>query len=106
MFCLGMGKPMRSAPPCVGPCLTHCYRCSPVTVGFAYLALGYLITSVVYLLWTALAAWGTPFLDSLTPEQRVVLESSKAQRRAAFLVGTLVATVVLCVLRPFSRHAT
>lgn len=94
--------------PCAGPCLPHCgqgtqnTRCSPLTALFAQLALGYLIASLVYLLWARLASMGTPFADSLTPEQRAILEASRGQRRTAFFVGVLVAAATLGVLRPFA----
>lgn len=85
---------------CSGPCLEHCQRCGPVATALAYAALGYLIASVVYLLLTKLGM-RTPFLDSLTPEQRSILDRSKRQRRGAFLAGVLVAAAVLVAARPF-----
>ena len=84
-----------------GPCLAHCYTCSGPAAALAYLALGYLIASLVYLLVTKLTM-GTPFKDSLTPEQRALLAASSAQRRTVFWAGALVATVALCAVRPFS----
>lgn len=81
--------------------MPHC-TCSRLTMGFAQLALGYLIASLFYLLWTRLSSMGTPFSDTLTPEQRAILEASKAQRRTVFLVGVLVAAATLCALRPFA----
>lgn len=77
------------------------YRCSGVVAALAALALGYAIACAVYLLLVRLSGVGTPFLDSLTPAQRGVLEASKGKRRTAFLVGALVAAVVLCAARPF-----
>lgn len=76
------------------------YTCSGPAALFAYLALGYVLASAVYLVLTRLTL-GTPFSDSLTPAQRRILEASRAQRRTAFLVGVLVAAATLCAVRPF-----
>ena len=79
----------------------HHYTCGTPTVVFAYLALGYLIASVVYLLVTR--DLGTPFKDSLLPEQRAILAESKEKRRKAFLLGVALAVLAMCFVRPFGR---
>ena len=65
----------------------------------AYLAAGYLVAAAVYKL--ATSCMGTPFHDSLTDSQRRILTESKAQRTKAFLLGVLVALLLLGVTRPF-----
>ena len=84
---------------CKGPCLDHCYRCNRVTAALAYLALAYLLASVVYVVVTKLTL-GTPFHDSLSDRQRSVLAESKARRRTVFLVGLAASVVALCAVRP------
>ena len=84
---------------CKGPCLEHCaYGCGAGTAALAYLALGYMVASVVYLIVTR--PLGTPFSDSLTDAQRAILARSKGDRRRAFGIGVLVAALVLALLRP------
>jgi Na+/phosphate symporter len=63
--------------------------------------MGYAIACIVYLV--ATHCLGTPFKDSLSDEQRRVMNQSKRRRGAAFGVGVGVAIVVLLLWRPFSR---
>ena len=90
---------------CSGPCLEHCssrrksYRCGGGTAALAYLALGYMITSALYLCIARLTL-GTPFADSLTDVQREAKARSKSERGRVFAVSVLAAASVLCVLRP------
>ena len=90
---------------CSGPCLGWCsgkasqYRCGGGTAALAYLALGYMITSALYLCVTRLTL-GTPFADSLTDVQRDAKARSKAERGRVFAVSVAVAASVLCVARP------
>ena len=86
---------------CKGPCLARCYRCSTPTAALAYLALGYLIASAVYLALTR--RMGTPFADSLTDAQRAILRDSKRARRRAFVTGAAGAAVVLAAWRPLQH---
>ena len=86
---------------CSGPCLPHCYRCNAVTATLAYVALAYLIASIVYV--AATRSMGTPFGDSLTDQQRAIKEASKGARRSAFCTGLVVAAAVLAVVRPLGK---
>ena len=85
-----------------GPCLSHCYRCSPQTRLLARVAIGYATTCLLYLLLTR--CMGTPLLDSFTEEQRVHYLSSSIRRAAVFLVSALTSAVLVGVtwkpLRP------
>ena len=73
--------------------------CAPATKTFAYIAAGYLIASVVYLITTACV--GTPFSDSLTEEQRAIQKDSAGLRKRCFCAGAAVATLILLAWRPF-----
>lgn len=88
---------------CEGPCLAHCY-CSPLVAGLAYIALAYMGASVIYLVIVALMGFGTPFRDSLSEEQRRILERAKHNRGAAFAEGILLMVVLLLATRPFNRQ--
>ena len=77
---------------CKGPSLHHC-RCSPTTMLLSKLAISYLIASVVYLVVTR--GFGTPFLDSLTEEQRRVMRTSKEKRGRVFYVSFLITLAIL-----------
>ena len=80
-------------------CLEHCY-CSPAVAGLAYVALAYLGASVLYLAIVAAMGFGTPFKDTLTEEQALLLRRSQRDRGASFAVGVGVMAVVMLVLRP------
>lgn len=86
---------------CSGPCLPHCYKCSRVTAGLAYLALAYLMTSVVYLVLTINI--GTPFSDNLTAEQRCIKAKAVRKRGGIFLISIVFSTVILAMTRPLRR---
>lgn len=85
-----------------GPCLPHCYRCSPTTTLLASLALAYALSSAGYLALTRSA--GTPFHDSLTPEQLAILAGAKAKRRHAFETALLASIVAVAAWRPFEAQ--
>ena len=78
------------------------YTCDATTAGLAYLALGYVLASITYLIIAKLTLT-TPFKDSLSEAQRESLARSRQQRKCAFFTGVVVAVLVLTVCRPFSE---
>ena len=80
-----------------GPCLAHCY-CSPRTLLFARVAIGYTVACLLYLLFTRNI--GTPFADSLTDEQRAIKRSSSMTRANVFLTSVIMSTVLVLVWKP------
>lgn len=85
-----------------GPCLPHCYRCSPATRLFASAALVYALASVGYLALTR--SMGTPFHDSLTPPQLAILAEAKAKRWHAFEMAFMASVVAVAAWQPFDAH--
>lgn len=83
---------------CTGPCLKHCYKCSTPTAALAYLSLGYLMTTVFYLILTR--GCPTPFADSLTDEQKRIKARASRQRGTVFLLGVVLSASVLLLSRP------
>jgi hypothetical protein len=79
-----------------GPCLAHCY-CSPRTLLFARIAIGYTIACILYLIFTR--NLGTPFADSLTDEQQVIKRSSSMSRATVFLTS-VVMSILVAVWKP------
>lgn len=85
--------------PCAGPCQSWC-SC-PLYVAFlAYAALAYAIASLNYLWITR--SYGTPFYDSLTPEQRKLKACSVGLRYQAFKRSLGTAVLLLCIWRPIA----
>ena len=80
-----------------GPCLAHCY-CSPRTLMFARVAIGYTVACLLYLLFTRNI--GTPFADSLTEEQQAIKRSSSMTRANVFLTSVIMSTVLVLVWKP------
>lgn len=80
-----------------GPCLAHCY-CSPRTLLFARVAIGYTVACLLYLLLTRNI--GTPFADSLTEEQQAIKRSSSMSRANVFLTSVIMSTVLVLVWTP------
>ena len=80
-----------------GPCLAHCY-CSPRTLLFARVAIGYTVACLLYLLFTRNI--GTPFADSLTDEQRAIKLSSSITRANVFFTSVIMSTVLVLVWKP------
>lgn len=80
-----------------GPCLAHCY-CSPRTLLFARIAIGYTVACLFYLLFTRNI--GTPFADSLTKEQQVIKRSSSMARANVFLTSVIMSMILVLVWRP------
>jgi len=71
-----------------GPCLPHCYHCSPATALLARAAIAYAVASATYLLLTRRLA--TPLRDSLTDEQRRIRDESARLRGRLFAAGMAV----------------
>ena len=77
-----------------------CYYCPNHVMGFAYLSMIYLISCVFYLIVTHCI--GTPFLDSLTEEQKRIKKASAQKRRNIFLIGIVIGIIALHIANPFS----
>lgn len=69
--------------------MRHCSRARAATRVLAAAAVVYASASLAYLAVVRLAGVGTPFMDSLTPEQRTILSRSKRTRGAIFLASLL-----------------
>ena len=89
-------------PDCHGPCMRHC-GCPAATLLLADVALVYLAASAAYLLRTR--CLGTPFADSLTPEQREVKRAAARERGAIFASSLAAAAVGVWLLRPLRPRA-
>lgn len=78
--------------------------CSNWTVVFAYLALTYLLASIMYVVFVRCLRVGTPFKDSLTEEQRRICRRSRSTRGSIFVAGVVVAAIALAIARPFRQR--
>tara|TARA_B100001250_G_C19715426_1_gene751213 strand:+ start:953 stop:1204 length:252 start_codon:yes stop_codon:yes gene_type:complete len=67
----------------------------------AYLMLIYIIASIFYLL--ATRSIGTPFSDSLTPEQIEIKSKSSRSRSVIFTSGILGGILLLLFIQPFKK---
>lgn len=85
---------------CKGPCFPRCYKCPVHVTILAYLALTYALASVGYMILTR--PLGTPFADSLTPNQRQILQDSKHNRKRTFCLSVALSLVALVVWRPIA----
>lgn len=67
----------------------------------AYLAMGYIIACILYLLLTRNI--GTPFGDAIKqyPDLMTIKAKSVGVRSNIFYIGVLLAAVILFILRPF-----
>ena len=74
-------------------------ECTAVTRVGATLSMIYAGACVVYLVLTRTV--GTPFMNSLTPEQRVIKKESARVRGNAFVMGIAVSSMVVLCARPF-----
>ena len=81
----------------------HDCHCSPAVAALAYVALAYLFTCIGYLAVVHCGGVGSPFNDSLTPEQREIKKRSAHTRSRIFWGALLVSVLVLAVLRPLRR---
>lgn len=82
--------------------------CPIVVVVLACIAGGYFVANVFYLIGVRVLGLGTPFLDSLTPEQQRIMAASARKRRALFYVSFGIGLVVIgvtmaCIARSASR---
>ena len=66
----------------------------------AYATLTYALASVVYLIITSCANVGTPFTDSLWPEQLAIKKKSARTRAAIFWASAGASAAVLAIWRP------
>ena len=82
---------------CHGACLPHCY-CSGTTAVLAYAAFAWIVAAVIFLIVTRWVE--TPFCDSLTAEQKKMLEDSCRTRTFVFCAALLVAIIGLAATRP------
>lgn len=82
-----------------GPCLRHCYTCSPFVMVLSHISLVYIIASIVYLMISRFV--GTPFKDSLTEEQEQIKKESAHLRAQIFVIGILIAFISVYVTKPF-----
>ena len=73
-------------------------ECSSVTKGVATVSMIYAGACVVYLILTRPV--GTPFMDSLTPEQRSIKKESARVRYNAFAMGIVISSMVVLCARP------
>jgi len=80
-------------------CSSNMYSCPSHIMAFAYVSMIYLISCVFYLVVTRCI--GTPFLDSLTEEQKQIKKKSSKQRANIFLYGIIIGIIVLHVVHPF-----
>lgn len=95
---------MSGAANCQGPCLAHCSvcdGCAPATLTFARASMVYLIACVVY--WLASRCMGTPFGDSLSPEQKELKRESAAARGKLFVAGLVTGVLVIVAWKPFLK---
>ena len=81
--------------------LSHSYTCNLTTMICAHFGLIYCITCLVYLIVTRCA--GTPFMDSLTEDQKKIKKESARVRGQAFLLSAIVGFVLVHVLKPFKE---
>ena len=86
---------------CEGPCLSHCYRCPGGTMVLSQMAFIYIIACVVYMLVSP--KFGTPFMDSLTEEQKELKNKSKKKRTKLFITGIVVGIIVVKCWRPYTK---
>lgn len=70
----------------------------------AYFTLAYLTASLVYVLVTYIGRWGTPFKNSLSPEQLRLKRSSARKRGCLFGISFVVALIILFLTRPMMRR--
>ena len=71
-----------------------------VPVALAYVLMVYTIACVFYIILSRISA-STPFLDSLTPQQRETMRQSAKKRKTIFTGGILFGTLFMIIVRPF-----
>jgi hypothetical protein len=83
---------------CEGPCFDRCYRCPFTTLLLSNIAIVYLIASVFYVIFTR--SLGTPFMDSLSQEQRKIKKEASAKRGSIFVSGIVIGVVMVMCWKP------
>lgn len=74
-----------------------------ISVYLAYIMAIYSAASVYYLLRSR--SVGTPFADSLTPEQRIIKTESARVRKSIFTEGLLLSIAFMLFTKPFKKCA-
>ena len=74
-----------------------------IPVIFAYLSFGYIIASIIYLIITR--SYGTPFSNAIKkfPQLMKIKRDSSSQRWKAFMIGLVIAILILVIWRPFKK---
>lgn len=90
-----MNKPL-----CSGPCFPRCWKCPLHVSVLAYASLTHALACVVYLFLTR--HLGSPFKDSLTPEQRRIKRDAVRVRTQAYQTGLVASILVLALWRPLA----
>lgn len=72
-----------------------------MSIYLAYAMAAYILGSIYYLIVTMYV--GTPFKDSLTKKQLLIKKKSANVRRNIFYQGIIISTIILTVLKPFSK---
>jgi len=68
---------------------------------FSYLMIIYTISSIYYLIMTKYKNIGTPFNDSLSPEQKLIKQEAVKVRKNIFIQGIIVGMIYCFICRPF-----
>ena len=76
------------------------YSCPAHIMAFAYISMIYVISSIVYYLITR--CMGTPFMNSITQEQKKIKKKSTKQRANVFMFGIICGIIVIHIIDPFS----
>lgn len=74
-----------------------------ISMILAYLMSAYCMATIGYLVGTANI--GTPFKDSLSPEQLEIKKKSADQRSRIFINGLVVSMLILYLWKPFEQCA-
>ena len=82
-----------------GPCLPHCYKCSPAIMILSHISIVYVIACIVYMIFSK--HLGTPFKDSLTREQKRLKEQSSHIRGQLFLLGLVAGFLIVFKMKPY-----
>lgn len=68
----------------------------------SYVTISHFVASVVYMIVTKVFDFGTPFKDSLSPEQLEIKKASSRKRGLTFGISFVICLVLLFVFQPFS----
>ncbi len=72
-----------------------------VSIYLAYMMCIYCTTSLYYIVRSK--SVGTPFNDSLTPEQQIIKKESTKVRKAIFVEGIFLSIFVMLFAKPFKN---